>query len=157
MTDSTSDTTVHDLKLLAIGYYIQGGLFAAYTLLATLYFCFLGAVFSNLPSANGNNLPPAAIHVLAGIFGVIVLLGLAYAVLQFLAAYWLTRRRARVYTLVIAALNCFCVPYGTVLGIFTFLVLQRPSAKQLFSGSLAAGELSPIQSAFAINPDVPNH
>ena len=156
MANLSGDTTVHDLKLLSIGYYIQGGLFAGYTLLAGLYFCFIGAVFSNMPPANGNNLPPTAVHIFAVIFGVIVLLGFAYAVLQFLAAYWLTRRRARGYTLVIAALNCFCVPYGTVLGIFTFLVLQRPAAKELF-GSLTVRELGPVQSPFAVNPDVPNH
>jgi hypothetical protein len=32
-----------------------------------------------------------------------------------------------------AALNCLAMPYGTVLGIFTFLVLQRTAAKEMFA------------------------
>lgn len=154
MTDSAVDTTTHDL-LLSVGYYIQGGIAAAYSLLVGLYFCFLGFALSNSP--NGGNPPPNMARFFAVLFGAVVLLGAGYAILQFLAAYWITRHRARVYLFVVAALNCIGIPYGTVLGIFTFMVLQRPAAKQLFIASAVRGELSPVQSPFAVNPDVSNH
>lgn len=155
MTESAVDTTAHDLKLLSVGYYVQGGIAAVYSLLVGLYFCFLGFAFSNSP--NSGNVPPNVAHVFAVLFGAVVLMGVGFAVLQFLAAYWITRHRARSYLFVVAALNCIGVPYGTVLGIFTFMVLQRPAAKQLFAASALTVASSPVQSTFAVNPDVPNH
>jgi hypothetical protein len=44
----------------------------------------------------------------------------------------LKARRHRIFTLVLAGLNCLCVPFGTVLGIFTFIVLLRPTVRDLY-------------------------
>jgi hypothetical protein len=35
----------------------------------------------------------------------------------------------------VAALSCAFMPFGTVLGVFTIVVLVRPSVKQLFESS----------------------
>lgn len=155
MTNSAADTTTHDLKLLSVGYYIQGGIAAVYSLLIGGYLCFLGFIISNSPRSG--NVPPNMAGFFAVLFGAVVVIGLGYAILQFLAAYWITRHRARTYVFVMAALNCLGIPYGTVLGIFTFMVLQRPAAKQLFNAGTIRADLSPVQSPFAVNPDVPNH
>jgi hypothetical protein len=32
-----------------------------------------------------------------------------------------------------AAVECLFIPFGTVLGVFTILVLQRPTVKAMFS------------------------
>lgn len=40
--------------------------------------------------------------------------------------------RGYIFCLVIAALECLSVPLGTVLGVFTIVVLQRESVKELF-------------------------
>ena len=37
------------------------------------------------------------------------------------------------FCLVIAALLCMITPFGTVLGVFTIIVLVRPSVKLLFT------------------------
>jgi hypothetical protein len=39
-----------------------------------------------------------------------------------------------------AAIACMLMPFGTVLGVFTIIVLMRPSVKELFAaaGSFAA-------------------
>jgi hypothetical protein len=42
------------------------------------------------------------------------------------------RRSGRVFSLVVAGLNCLAFPVGTVLGIFTFLVLLRPSVEEVY-------------------------
>jgi hypothetical protein len=34
---------------------------------------------------------------------------------------------------IISGLNCLFIPYGTILGVFTLVVLSRPQAKVFFS------------------------
>jgi len=43
---------------------------------------------------------------------------------------WLTNLR----DMIVAGLGCLAVPYGTLLGVFTFVVLGRPSVVRLFDG-----------------------
>jgi hypothetical protein len=74
------------------------------------------------------------------IFGAIAV-GLAVVTLttglcNLYAGVALRRRRHRIFVMVMAVLNCLAAPYGTVLGIFTLLVLQRPAAKELFAGAV---------------------
>jgi hypothetical protein len=56
----------------------------------------------------------------------------AFAVIKILAGDWLLRRRNRTACLVIAGIVCIGFPYSTVLSVFTFVVLLRPSVHQLF-------------------------
>jgi hypothetical protein len=44
----------------------------------------------------------------------------------------LTQRRHKIMICVIAGLACVCIPWGTVLGVFTFAVLSRPSVQTTF-------------------------
>lgn len=44
------------------------------------------------------------------------------------------KRKNYTFILVIAGINCaFVMPLGTVLGVFTFVVLTRPMVKPLFA------------------------
>ena len=49
----------------------------------------------------------------------------------------LARHTGYRYCLVIAGIECLFMPIGTVLGVFTIIVLMRPSVKDLFG--VAAG------------------
>ncbi len=59
--------------------------------------------------------------------------GWALAVCIFLSGRFLAGHVHHTFCLVVAALECMLMPFGTVLGVFTILVLVRPSVKQLFS------------------------
>ena len=135
------DTTTHDVKLLSIGYFIQGGIVAFYALLALCYVLFMGAIFTailNSPQANARNQIPAGLLPLIGtIATALVLVMVTGGACLLFAGYALRRYRHRTFVLVMAALSCLAIPYGTVLGIFTFMVLQRPTAKLMF-GDLPA-------------------
>jgi hypothetical protein len=50
------------------------------------------------------------------------------------AGYCLHRHKARVFCLVIAGFQCTQMPLGTILGIFTILVLSRDTVQELFAG-----------------------
>jgi hypothetical protein len=53
--------------------------------------------------------------------------------LNFLAARFLACRQNRTFVIVVAALNCLSIPLGTALGVFTLVVLSRPSMRGIFS------------------------
>ncbi len=50
------------------------------------------------------------------------------------------------YCLVVAAIECVFTPIGTVLGVFTIIVLVRPSVKELFGVPINGGHVSPSDS-----------
>lgn len=131
------DTTAHDLKLLSIGYYIQAGIIGFYSLLVLGYAGFLSfflTAASNEAERRGQGgLPPGFASILTAVIGVLLVLLIAYAVCMFLTGYWVARYRNRIFIYVMAALTCLGIPYGTVLGVFTFIAMQRPTARQLFS------------------------
>jgi len=54
-------------------------------------------------------------------------------VLNLISALCLRARKGRTFSLVVAAINCLHIPLGTVLGIFTILVLIRDSVRELYA------------------------
>jgi hypothetical protein len=85
------------------------------------------------PSSGGP--PPAFLgYMFMGIGGGAVALGWLLGGLTIYAGLCIARRRAPVFCQVIAGLNCLHMPLGTALGVFTLIVLNRPSVKALFAG-----------------------
>ncbi len=123
------------LKLLSIFHYIVGGLAALFSFFPVIHLI-LGILFLVAPHRMGGNPPPPFlgwIFVLLG--GGIMLMGWAFAVCVILAGRFIAKRKHYIFCLVIAALNCLFMPFGTVLGVFTIVVLIRPSVKALFMPS----------------------
>lgn len=136
------DTTEHDLRLLSIGYFIQGGVVSFYALLGLVYTLFMGAIFTamlkNAPANPHRQIPPQLLPILGIVFTFLLLIVVAGAVCLIVAGVSLRSHRHRTFVFVMGVLSCLAVPYGTVLGIFTIIVLQRPSARALFG-------LTPLQ------------
>ena len=61
-----------------------------------------------------------------------LVIGVAYSACMALAGRYLTQHRHYIFCLVMAALSCAFFPFGTVLGVFTIIVLQKDSVRQLF-------------------------
>jgi hypothetical protein len=132
------------LKLLAIGYWVAGGMAALFSLFGLFYIC-MGAMFAvsfaKIPAASlqPNQQPPAFMAwILVGIGLAIFLAAVTFAAMRFWTAVCLKRRTSRTFCLVVAGLSCLEVPYGTTLGVFTSIVLGRPAVIQLFGASLDA-------------------
>lgn len=64
------------------------------------------------------------------VLGALVLIG--FAVVNVISALNLRARRNRNFSMVVAGLNCIHIPIGTVLGVFTLVVLSRPSVEELY-------------------------
>jgi hypothetical protein len=122
------------LRLLRIGYFVSAGLNALFIPFGALY---AGMGFFMLPfaaSAHPGGATPAAIVPLlfAVIGGIFMLLAAASVILKLLTAARLKERRSRMLCLVTAGLACMEVPWGTALGVLTFVVLDRPSVRAQF-------------------------
>lgn len=124
------------LRLLRIGYIVVGCFHAAFSFFPLLYVA-LGVFFASagFPSTKGQPDPRVLgwVFACAGIAIFLLLAGIA--ALQLFTARALRQRRHHTLCFVTAGLTCLGVPYGTLLGIFTFLVIGRPSVEAMFPRS----------------------
>ena len=123
------------LKLLSISYLVSAGMSAFFSLFGLMYAfmgVFITAAIAHAPSAHGEG-PPPELGLIFGLFGFgMFLVMMTLGALKFLAYRRLKQRRSRIFCMVVAGLSCLGVPYGTLLGVFTFIVLARPSVVRLF-------------------------
>ncbi|VTS03441.1 Uncharacterized protein OS=Xanthomonas arboricola pv. pruni MAFF 301420 GN=XPR_4412 PE=4 SV=1 [Gemmata massiliana] len=64
----------------------------------------------------------------------------ALAVGLIVAGRCLSRRKSRTFCMVMAGAACLFQPLGTALGVFTFIVLARPSVREAFEPAREAPE-----------------
>ncbi len=131
------------LRLLPVLYWVQGGLMALYSPVALIYVV-LGITIAMAP-VDGSSPPPDAFGwIFAGVGAVAFVLVAGIAALTILTGFWIRNRRHRTACLVIAGMSCLTVPYGTMIGVFSLIVLLRPSVKALFDGaSMGSHEAEP--------------
>jgi hypothetical protein len=128
-----SDDQEH-LKLLAIFHFVLAGLCAMFSLIP------LAQLVLGLGLASGSLDGEPMAQVMGCFFvamaGSAVVLGLGLAVSLVLAGRALLDQKHYTFCLVMACLSCMFMPFGTVLGVFTLLVLLRPSVKELFAAGV---------------------
>lgn len=134
------------LKLLAIFHYVMAGFSIIGGLGGAVYMAmgiFFVRVMPTLPATAGAHPPPPEMANFGWMFFVIgalvTLLCIAMAVCQILAGRWISARKNRTFCLVISGIECLSIPFGTVLGIFTIMVLGRPTVTALFEGESGLG------------------
>jgi hypothetical protein len=86
------------------------------------------------PTTGPNGGPPPEFMgwMFVGIGGAIIFFGWVFAALNCYSARSMQKRKRRVFSLVISGLNCMSFPFGTALGVFTFVVLLRQSVSDLY-------------------------
>ena len=91
-----------------------------------------GSQFStpNFPHQSG---PPRFVgYIMAAMGGCAVLFGWALGTLTIISGRRIAWRRSRTFSIVMAGINCIYFPFGTVLGVFTIVVLAQDSVKRLY-------------------------
>jgi hypothetical protein len=134
MATHASDDEQH-LRLLGIFHYVVGALTALFALFPLIHFS-LGLFFVLAPphlAQQQGGPPPAFIGWFFMIIGgMLFLLGESFAGCVFAAGRFIRSRRRYWFVFVVACFQCAFFPFGTVLGVFTIVVLSRPSVKQVF-------------------------
>ena len=130
------------IKLLVIFHYVASALMALGACFPLIYLV-MGIAFVNgsipmPPPSSGAGGPPPDMSwfgwMFIGMGALGSLIGWIAAVLVFLAGKKLSERRSWTFVFVIACFQCIGFPLGTALGIFTIIVIQRPSVRALFVG-----------------------
>ena len=135
-----------------IGFYVRGAMMIAFGCFFLIYVAFfLGFSFIpesawNQPAATSpsptpfawatptphpaNSEPPPVIvfRIMAGVFGFVTFLVWTLGCLTAYAGRCIQKRRHKLLIYLMAGLNCLFIPYGTLLGVFTFIILGSPVA-----------------------------
>lgn len=64
-----------------------------------------------------------------------IFFGLVFSAFIAAAGYFLAKRKNHMFCLVMAGVSCIFMPFGTVLGVFSIIVLSRPTVKELFNAA----------------------
>ena len=127
---STDD---ENLRLLSVFHYVVAGLAGLFSLLPIFHITMGGLLLSGKLGDPNEQAADRLFGMLFILMGVCLLaIGFAYAFAMAVAGRYLTRHRNYIFCLVMAALSCAFFPFGTVLGVFTIIVLQKDSVRQLF-------------------------
>jgi hypothetical protein len=63
---------------------------------------------------------------------IIVIVGWMFAIAVVLNGYYITRRQWLTYCTVMSGIETIFMPFGTVLGVFTIILLSKPDLRNLF-------------------------
>ncbi|MBC2596042.1 hypothetical protein H5P28_17380 [Ruficoccus amylovorans] len=141
---------ISHLDTLAVVHYVVGGIFVFISCLPLLYLL-LGTILVTGGAAaaaseaarhahGGMGADPAQFALVPAalggffmvIFGLAALFNAAIGVGIILSGRFLRQQRNYIYSFVVACLMCLSVPLGTILGVFTIIVLSRESVKRLY-------------------------
>lgn len=133
------------LHLLSVLHYVMGAFTALTSLFGLMYAAMGVAILNGMldelgPPGGGPGFPSefGLIVVVIGLVGFVLSLGMA--ILTLIAARKISRRTGHTLCLVDAGIMCFSFPFGTALGVFTFVVLLRPQVQREFERGPVNGE-----------------
>lgn len=123
------------LNLLSIFHFV-GAILAVFGILFLfVHYEVMHAIFTRpeLWQGQGQNPPPAELfailkwfYLIGGVWFVVS------GILNLISGLCLRAKRGRTFSLLVAGINCLHIPLGTVLGVFTIIVLVRDSVCELY-------------------------
>lgn len=121
----------NNLNLLSTFHYVAAGLVALMPCFSIFHLAFGIAILTGqFPDKNPP--PPALGWIFVAIPLFLMAMGWTIAALMVAAGRRLRQRRSPTFCMVIAGISCMFFPWGTVLGVFTLVVLSKPSVRALF-------------------------
>ena len=118
------------LRLLEIGYYIVGGMVALFSCIPLIHLTLGIGILTGVIPADGDAALLGGIFVAVAL--VIILAGWTIAGCLIGAGRSIKKRRRHMFCQIVAVISCLWMPLGTILGVFSLMVLNRPSVKAQF-------------------------
>lgn len=128
------------LRTLSICHYVVAGLSLFGIAFLALHYAIMSTVFGNPKLWEKAKEPPPFdpvqfFHLMQWFYLLIGLFILACGIVTLMSGRFLGKRVNRTFSLIIAGLNCLFVPFGTILGVFTLVVLTKESVIRLYEES----------------------
>jgi len=128
---------IEHLRLLSLFHYVNAGLIAAMSCFFLLYVIF-GVVMAINPQAFSAPSAASASSALSTglVFMLVGIIPMAFSWIYAAGNVWaarnITQRRHYIGCMIVSAINCMNVPFGTALGISSIMVLSRDSIKSKY-------------------------
>ncbi len=127
------------LNLLVIFHWIFGVLRILFSLIGVVYLHLLRNIFNN-PNFYSNfhdsdNLQFSSsefIGIVVTIVKVTLVIAFFVGIANIISAQFIKQRVKRTFSIVVACIDCIFIPFGTILGVFTLIVLFRNSVLELY-------------------------
>lgn len=125
------------LDILAIFHYVVGGITAIFSCFPFIHvFMGLAIALGALGDTTEASSQPADavfgwIFVIMG--SIFILFGWAISICIIVAGRRLKQRKSRMFCMVVAGIECMFMPFGTVLGVFTLITLNKDSVKEIYA------------------------
>jgi hypothetical protein len=124
------------LRLLAIFHFVVAGLAIVGLGFLLLHYTLMHAVIANpemWKNQKGGGPPPEQFFAMFKwfylFFGTLLVAG---GLGNLISGVFIRKKKNRIFSLAVAGINCVQFPFGTVLGVFTFLVLLRDSVREIY-------------------------
>ena len=129
---STPDTEY--LRLISVFHYVVAGVLTVCSMFPLLHLAMGVAIVAGaFDETDRGNAPPDFFGWLLIIFaGMMIVCGLAIAIAVAIAGRRIRAHTSYMYCLVVAGIECIFMPFGTALGVFTIIVLMKPTVRELF-------------------------
>ena len=123
------------LQLLSIFHFVGAGLAFLGILFLLAHFMMFHAFLSNPTFWQNQKQTPPPAEFFAIFKWFYLVFGAWFFIsgtLNLISAFCLRARKCRTFSLIVAGINCVHVPFGTVLGVFTIIVLIRDTVRELY-------------------------
>jgi len=131
------DTRKNDaehLQLLSIFHFVGAGLALLGIIFLIAHYSIFNAVFANPKMwENQKQGPPAEMFaVFKWVYLFFAIWFIGCGAMNVVSGLWIRAKKQRTFSMIVAGFNCMHFPLGTVLGVFTLIVLLRDSVRKLY-------------------------
>lgn len=123
-----------NLRLLSTFHYVVGGLAALLSFLPSIHLVIGIAMLTGAITENGQAPPAFLGWIFVGLALAFIAAGLTVAVLILMAGRRISQRRSYQFCMVVGGIECIFVPFGTILGVFTLVILNQDEVRAMFEG-----------------------
>lgn len=126
------------LDLLAIFHFVLAGFCLLGLGFIFLHWLVMHTFLENPEIWENAKSPPPPKELLAMFKWFYLFMGLFTLILgagNLIAGLCMRKRRCRTLTMIVAGFDCLMIPFGTVLGVFTIIVLARDSVREVYEAT----------------------
>jgi len=120
------------LGLLAVFHFVVSGLAVLGIAFLLVHYQLMSSIFAHperWQGAHGPGPPKAILDLFAWFYLVMGVMFASACLANLLSGIFLRQRKYRMFSLIVAGLDCVQIPVGTALGVFTIIVLLRDSVR----------------------------